>query len=463
MKRLTRRSFLTVSAAAIAAPAVAAPAATGSLDVAIVGAGAAGIAAARRLAAAGRSFVLLEAGRRIGGRCVTDTGLFDAPFDLGASRLRGPATNPLARLAPRAGLDVYPAPFGQRVRIGRRYAREGELEDYLAALVRAQRSVAEAGRGKTDLSCAQALPKDLGRWRGAVEFALGPFGFGKDLGEMSAADFSRAAERDADAFCRQGFGALLAKLGEGLPARLATPVTRIEWGGSRLELETEAGRIIPRHVIVTVSTEVLLSGRIRFAPDLPQRQLDALSRLRLGSFDRIALELKGNPLGLQRDDLVLEQSSGARTAALLANVSGTPLGLVEVGGRFGRDLAAGGGAAMVEFAVEWLSGLYGTDVKRALGRSHATDWNAEPWIGGALSAAAPGGQGARRVLMEPLRDRVYFAGEAAHETLWGTVGGAWESGERAAEAVLRRLGAIKDKPDEPSARKRQPKRKPRRP
>ena len=59
---------------------------------------------------------------------------------------------------------------------------------------------------------------------------------------------------------------------------------------------------------------------------------------------------------------------------------------------------------------------------------------------GAISAAAPGAQPRRKVLMEPLNNRIFFAGEAAHETLWGTVGGAWESGERAADAALRALG-----------------------
>ena len=59
---------------------------------------------------------------------------------------------------------------------------------------------------------------------------------------------------------------------------------------------------------------------------------------------------------------------------------------------------------------------------------------------GAFSAAAPGGQPSRKVLMESLNDRIWFAGEAAHETLWGTVGGAWESGERAADAAVKSLG-----------------------
>jgi monoamine oxidase len=89
-------------------------------------------------------------------------------------------------------------------------------------------------------------------------------------------------------------------------------------------------------------------------------------------------------------------------------------------------------------------------VKKAVKRTHATQWDTEPWVLGAISAAPPGAQSARRDLMEPFRDRLFFAGEAAHETLWGTVGGAWESGERAAEAVLRRVIGI-DKPEEPKS------------
>jgi len=125
-------------------------------------------------------------------------------------------------------------------------------------------------------------------------------------------------------------------------------------------------------------------------------------------------------------------------------VSGTSLCLIDVAGSFGRDLSAQDEATMVNFAGEWLAKLYGADVKRAVKRAIATRWNADPSTLGAMSAAGPGGQAARRVLLEPLRDSVWFAGEAAHETLWGTVGGAWESGEHAAEAVLRRLGGVRE-------------------
>src|SRR5687767_10646758 len=209
---LNRRNFIVGSAALASAPALGAVSASGETDVAIIGAGAAGIAAARKVAAAGRRFALIEASDRVGGRCVTDNRIFGVPFDRGAHWVHMPDINPLAKLAARTRLDLYPAPPGQKLRIGRRNAREGEMEDYLATIVRANRAIQDAARGKADVACMQALPKDLGEWRPAVEFVLGPFARGKNLDEISAVDFARALERDVDAFCRQGFGALLARL-----------------------------------------------------------------------------------------------------------------------------------------------------------------------------------------------------------------------------------------------------------
>src|SRR5215813_667515 len=173
MRRLSRRSFLASSAAALsAAPALAAPRPTptpevprsGWVDAVVVGAGAAGIAAGRRLAAAGKRFVLLEAADNVGGRCITDTKTFGVPYDRGAHWIYAADINPLAKLAMQTGLEVYPAPPGQRMRIGRSYAREGEMEDFLANLVRANTAIADTAR-KSDIACTQALPKDLGEWR----------------------------------------------------------------------------------------------------------------------------------------------------------------------------------------------------------------------------------------------------------------------------------------------------------
>ncbi len=233
MTALTRRSFLAAAAASAAAPAFGAGPIRGEVDIVVVGAGAAGIAAARRIAAANRRVALLEATERIGGRCFTDTSTFGVPFDRGAHWIHTPDLNPVARLATNTGLDIYPAPPGQKVRIGRRNAREGEMEDFLSALVRANRAIGEAARGKSDVPCAMALPKDLLDWRQTTEFVLGPYGCAKDLGEVSAMDFARAVERDSATFCRQGFGALIAKLAERLPVELSAAATRIDWRRTR--------------------------------------------------------------------------------------------------------------------------------------------------------------------------------------------------------------------------------------
>ena len=439
MSALNRRNFIAGSAAMASTQALGAVSASGETDVAIVGAGAAGIAAARKVAAAGRRFVLIEASDHVGGRCVTESRTFGVPYDRGAHWVHMPDINPVAKLSARSGLEVYAAPPGQKLRMLKRNAREGEMEDYLAAIVKANRAIQDAARGKADVSCAQALPKDLGDWRAAVEFVLGPFGCGKNLEEVSAVDFARSLERDVDAFCRQGFGALLAKLAD-MPVQINTPVQRMTSTRNSVEIETARGRIVARAAIVTASNGVLTAGKIKFAPDLPKRQVDAIAKLSLGSYDHVALELKGNPLQLQNDDLVFEQAKGPRTAALLANVSGTPLCMVELAGKVGRELSQAGEAAMVDFATGWLAELYGADIKKALGKTHATRWATEPWTLGAFSAAAPGGQPGRRAMMEPVRERLFFAGEAVHETLWGTVGGAWESGERAADAALKLWG-----------------------
>jgi monoamine oxidase len=110
---------------------------------------------------------------------------------------------------------------------------------------------------------------------------------------------------------------------------------------------------------------------------------------------------------------------------------------------------------MVAFAVEWLGRLFGSEMAAAVKKSSATRWNAAPFALGAMSVAAPGAQPSRKILAEPI-GCMFLAGEATHETLWGTVDGAWESGERAADAALRKIGALRDSEPAPApAPKRQ--------
>jgi monoamine oxidase len=443
---MTRRGFLSASAAFAAAPVLYGRAQAAPLpreaDIVVIGAGAAGIAAARRIQAANRKVIVVEAASQIGGRCITDSTSFEVPFDRGARWMHNPDTNPVIKLARSAGLEIITAPSGQKIRIGRRNARAGETEDFLATLVKANRAIDEAAR-KSDMSCATALPKELGDWAGTIDFVLGASFSGKDLKDLSVVDKVRAGDHSTVFACRQGMGALISKLGEGIPIALSTPATRFDWSNRDVTVDTPSGKITARAAIITVSTNALMSGNIKFASEVPKRVLDAAAKLSLGSYDHIALQLPGNPLGLARDDVLIEQSNSTRTALLYANIGGASLCTIDVAGSFGRDLSAQGEGAMVAFAVEWLGKLFGSEVAKAVKKSSATRWNASPYILGAMSAAAPGGQASRRALIDPI-GCMYLAGEATHETLWGTVDGAWESGERAADAALRRIGAIKD-------------------
>src|ERR1700709_572828 len=186
---MTRRDFLSASAALAAAPALGTRAWGAPLprdaDIVVIGAGAAGIAAARRIQAANRKVIVVEATGQVGGRCLTDTTSFEVPFDRGARWMHNPDTNPLVKLARGAGFDVSAAPPGQKIRIGLRTPRAGETEEFLAALVRANRAIDDASRGKADVSCASVLPKDLAN--GACTAALGPgsHAMGKDLKNLS--------------------------------------------------------------------------------------------------------------------------------------------------------------------------------------------------------------------------------------------------------------------------------------
>jgi len=457
---MTRRDFLSASAALAVTPVLGGRAGAAPLpreaDIVVIGAGAAGVAAARRIMAANRKVIVVEATNQIGGRCQTDSSTFEVPFDRGARWMHNPDTNPMIKLARAAGLEITTAPSGQKIRIGRRNARPGETEEFLAALVRANRAIDDASR-RLDVSCASVLPKDLGDWAGAAEFVLGANFAGKDLKDLSVGDKARAQDRNTAIACRQGLGTLIAKLGEQVPLSLSTPANRISWGSRDVTVETPSGKIAARAAVITVSSNVLAAGNIKFTPDIPKRTLEAAGRLTLGSYDRIALQMPGNPLGLSRDDVVIEQSNSTRTALMYANMGGSSLCTIDVAGSFGRDLSAQGERAMVAFATEWLTKLFGSDTANAVKKSSATRWDAAPFALGAMSAAGPGGQASRKILTEPI-GCMYLAGEATHETLWGTIDGAWESGERAAEAALRRIGALKDNEPAP-APARAPKRR----
>src|ERR1700724_1986315 len=183
MPAITRRQFLAAAGSAAAGPVLANAATNPDFDVIIIGAGAAGISAARRIARSGKTFAVFEASDHWGGLCFTDLKTFGVPYDQGAHWVHETEAFPVDQFASKAGLETYKEPSAERLRIAippdprlrvpTRMARVPELEEFYSKHVRCNQAIASAG--PSDISCAGALPKDIGDWRPTVEFMLGPF------------------------------------------------------------------------------------------------------------------------------------------------------------------------------------------------------------------------------------------------------------------------------------------------
>ncbi len=439
IRHLSRRGFLTGTVSVAASQALGQVASSGEVDVAIVGAGAAGIAAARRVASAGKTYALLEASNRIGGRIWTARGGLNADYDRGAHFMSASGRNPLVALGRLEKIDLQPVSPFRRIYVGLREARDNDYDAFTAALRRASRAIVAAGEAGRDIPASQAMP-DLGEWSSTIGFVLGANTFSKNLENLSTVDFGRLEDQPDEITSRPGLGRMLEMVARPLNVTLDAGVMRIG-PASRgpIVLETARGNIRADAVIVTVSTSVLASARIKFDAAFPKRTLDAAESLSLGTRDRLAFELKGNPFKFGDDQRILFKSMDARNISMLARAGGSDICFAEFSGTFGREMSAKGEAAMRDFVAEQFTEHFGAEAKKYLGSAEAVRWSADPFILGGTSAAAPGRGGNRRILSEPLFDRMFLAGEAVHETWFGSVAGAWVTGERAADAALRYL------------------------
>ena len=436
--RVSRRRFVGGAAALGALPLLSRRAAAAEVDVVVVGAGAAGLAATRELLRQGMSVATLEASSRIGGRVHTDLARFGVPYDIGAHWMHLGATNPFLRYARDNGFDVYAAPTEETVYVGDREASEAEYAAYDAAYEAAIGAISAAGRQSRDVSPASVVP-DGGPWHDFVHFLIGPWEMGKDFDGFSCADWW-SGDDGTDWYCREGYGAVVAHSARDLDVRLSTRVRSIDWSGSGVAVETDTGSIRARACIVTVSTGVLASGDIRFVPELPAEKLESFHGISMGFYDHIALLFDENVFGTAPDEYLLYNASthGAHSPALmglLTNVSGTGLTLADVGGDFARELEEADGEAAIDFAKAELRKMFGGAIEGHLVKAHFTRWGRNPLTRGSYASAKPGAFPLRSALRRPVGDRVWFAGEACSPGEWATVGGAHHSGEEAARVV----------------------------
>lgn len=396
-------------------------------DVAVVGAGAAGVAAARALAARGLRVVVLEAGARVGGRAYTAQG-----FDHGASWLHDAEVNPLAPLARALGFTERDTLRRQKLGLhaGGRAATEAERGAYLRAIEAAEAAFAQAAQGE-DRDCAGLVPE--GPWRATVAHWLGEIINGAALPGISVRDYVAIDLHGVNRQLREGLGTLVARLAAGLDVRLNAPVTALDTSGPGVALATPAGTVRAGAALVTVSTAVL--ARLRFTPALPVEVQEAVQGLPLGLLSKLALRLVPGALDVPAFTRVERQlAEGESGMTFQLRPFGAELAMGFFGGARAWELAAKPAAAEAWAREELAKSLGAAAVARAvLPGAVATCWGTDPLFLGAYTHARVGAAGARRVLREAvLAGRVRFAGEAVHATHAATLGGAWASGEAAA-------------------------------
>lgn len=442
--RMTRRTVLRTGTAAMAAPLFTNRAFAADTDVVVIGAGAAGVSAARELAKRGLTTQIIEADGRIGGRVFTDTNIFNAPYDVGAHWLHNRRANPFVDYGIENGFDLYASPDEAVFYVGDRLATEAEQASLDVAMDKALGKMLKAGARRKDVAAADVVP-DAGTWGPTVDFLNGAYEIGKDLDSFSVADWYTAEEGE-DWFCREGFGALFAHSARDMNAALNTRANIVRWGGQGVTVETNQGALRAHAVIITVSMGVLGGGDITFDPPLPDKKQEAIAALTMGNYNHVALQMKDNVFGAEADTLfaykIDEMSGGSpKGFGALIDASGHGVTYCDLGGAFAGELSDAGEDATIDFVMSELKAIFGSAIEASVVKTHTFDWTRNPLTKGAYSAASPGGAWSRAEMRKSEGDRLWFAGEATSKDDWATVAGAHKSGKKTAKRLAKKLKA----------------------
>lgn len=411
-------------------------------DVIVIGAGAAGIAATKRLVKEGLSVIALEAGARVGGRAWTDRDAFGVPVDMGCSWLSGLDRNSVGKIARKRGFSLVSHTHAKTdlFRDGAR-ATAQDHKDYAKAAKAIAKAMNRAGRKGLDIPARDVVPAGL-PWAGAVQAWLGPMDYGVEFDGISTLEDWNGSSDQPSAFVREGLGSVVAREAKGLPIRLNAAVTGIDWSGKGVSVETGEGTLRARACIVTVSTGVLAAGGLRFTPDLPAERMEAIHAAPMGLLMKVPLMFEGARLGLGENNWVTYWTPDElpmRACYFIAWPCGADYLFGNIGGALGWELSREKPEAAVDFALEALVKLVGSEARRRFVKGVRTDWANDPFVRGAYSCVRPGRFGVRETLGAPLADRVFFAGEACAPDYPALVNGAWDSGRRAARRVAKML------------------------
>lgn len=423
--------------------------------VVVVGAGVAGLAAAARLQRAGFTVTVVEARQRIGGRIHTWRG-WPEPVDLGASWIHGWAHgNPVTPIARRAGARLVTSSYDSgAVHIDPALRAAGLDRPHWGRWTRiAAQAERAAWRRRRDESLAAAIERQLrGRQLGRADRADLAFvlngtyvtEWGEDPSRLSARTVDEGREygpTGQDAFFPDGYDAVPRWLARGLTVHTSTAVRRIALTRRGVDVATDAGVLQAEAVVVTVPLGVLRREGIAFSPALPDRQLAAIDRLRMGVLSKTVLRFETPfwPVDLDWQEYVGPRH-GAWAEWFSTAKAGTPVLIGFHGGDRARELERADPRDVGAEAMRVLRTMFGSGIPDPVG-VRTSDWSLDRWAHGSYSVNSVGSTRADRVALgAPVAERVFFAGEATEPDYSSTVHGALQSGRRAAREVIARLG-----------------------
>ncbi|MBR0934984.1 NAD(P)/FAD-dependent oxidoreductase [Bradyrhizobium jicamae] len=403
-----------------------------TVDVAIIGAGAAGLGAAHALKGSGLSAIVLEARGRVGGRAHTIQAAPDVVFDVGCGWLHSANRNSFVGIAAQLGFEVNKDLPPWRERAYGKAFPQADRDEYMQALDEFYDRLEEAARGDKDGPADRYLAPG-NRWNPMID-AISTYVNGCELDQLSILDFDAYEDTNLNWRVRRGYGALVAAYGALVPVALNCEVRLIDHSGPRVRIETSRGTLDARKVIVTVPTNLIADEAIRFSPALPNK-VDAARGLPLGLADKVTLALD------HPDDMPKEGNlRGATMRTEMGTYHIRPFGQPCIegffGGRFAQALEDAGDGAIAAHSIDEIVALIGNDFRRRLKPLKESRWSHDPFARGSYSHALPGHADKRAVLAAPVDGRLFFAGEATSPNFFSTAHGARDSGERAAKEVV---------------------------
>lgn len=403
------------------------------IDVAIIGAGAAGLGAARALEGKGLSVLILEARDRIGGRAFTRQLADGITFDVGCGWLHSADKNPFVDVAKQLGFDLdrnrphwREQAFNLNFPLDEREAYFREVDAFYARLE-------EAAEDDEDHKASDYLAHG-NRWNALLD-CISTYVNGAELDRISVHDVDAYEDTEINWRVKRGYGALVSAYGAPCPVALNTQVTLIDHSGKRIRIETSRGTIHASKVIFTLPTNLIANEAMRFVPALPEK-IAAARGLPLGVNDKVMLALDGGE-ELPRDGHL----RGAKDRVGCGSYHLRPQGMACIegyfGGKFARELEEAGEGALAQQSIDEIVALLGSDYRKKLRPLANSRWALDPFATGSYSHALPGHAEDRAVLAAPHDNRIFFAGEATSPNFFSTCHGALESGVRAAGEVLR--------------------------